>query len=106
MDYALLLPTVGCGVGGTLAIRASQGLRRTRPLLVAIAFFVLATIGLSRLVQELPVGVVYAVWAGLASATLLAVDFLVFHEPLRRLHAVGLVVVVAGVVLLNSAVPR
>ena len=104
MDLLLLVPTIACGVLGTLMLRASQGLRRLRPTLAAVGFFVLATIGLSRLVQVLPVGPVYAVWAGSASLVLLVVDWLVFDEDLGRRRVAGLLLIVAGVVLIDLQV--
>lgn len=101
MDFALLLPTVACGVCGTLALRASRGLRRPVPVVLAVLFFVGATLGLGRLVLNSPVGAVYAVWAGLASVTLLLIDRLIFREPLRRAHVIGVLIILAGVVLID-----
>ena len=101
MNVALLLPTVACGVCGTLALRASKGLRRPVPVVLAVLFFIAATLGLGRLVLTSPVGAVYASWAGLASVTLLAVDRLVFKEPLRRAHVVGVLIILVGVVLID-----
>ncbi|GGF49947.1 multidrug transporter [Marmoricola endophyticus] len=101
MDLALLLPTVACGVLGTLALRASDGLRRGRPTLLAAVLFVGATVGLGRLTLTSPVGAVYAVWAGLAAVTLLVVDRLVFREQLRAVHVAGVLVVLAGVVVID-----
>lgn len=101
MDFALLLPTVACGVCGTLSLRASKGLRRPVPVVLAVLFFVGATLGLGRLVLTAPVGAVYAVWAGLASVTLLVVDRVVFREPLRAAHLLGVLTILAGVVLID-----
>ena len=104
MDLLLLVPTISCGVLGTLMLRASQGLRRAGPLALAIAFFVLATVGLSRLVLVLPIGPVYAVWAGSASLVLLLIDWLVFKEELHRRHVGGMLLIVVGVVLIDLQV--
>ena len=104
MDLLLLVPTIACGVGGTLMLRASHGLRRAGPTALAIVFFVLATVGLSRLVLVLPVGPVYAVWAGSASLVLLLIDWLVFKEELHRHHVGGMLLIVVGVVLIDLQV--
>lgn len=104
MNIALLVPTVACGVAGTLALRASRGLRRPLPVVLAVTFYTLATLGLGRLVLTAPVGAVYAVWAGLASVTLLAIDRFFFREPLRWGHLVGVLVILAGVVLVDLQV--
>lgn len=102
MDYLLLVLTVAVGVCGTLSIRASRGLRRPVPVLVALICYAAATVGLARLVLTMPVGVLYAVWAGLASVTLLAIDWLVFKERLRWVHPLGIAVILVGVVLLSA----
>lgn len=104
MDLLLLVPTISCGVLGTLMLRASRGLRRPGPAALAVAFFVLATVGLARLVLVLPVGPVYAVWAGSASLILLLVDRLVFKEDLGRGQVAGMLLIVLGVVLIDLQV--
>jgi multidrug transporter EmrE-like cation transporter len=101
MDLLLLVPTISCGVLGTLMLRASRGLRRKGPTALAVGFFTLATVGLARLVLILPVGPVYAVWAGSASLTLLLIDWLVFKEDLRRRHVGGMLLIVVGVILID-----
>jgi small multidrug resistance pump len=104
MDLLLLVPTIACGVLGTLMLRASQGLRRPGPTALAVAAFVGATVGLARLLLVLPVGPVYAVWAGTASLVLMLVDWLVFEEDLHRRHVSGMLLIVAGVVLIDLQV--
>ena len=101
MDLLLLVPTISCGVLGTLMLRASQGLRRAGPTALAIVAFVLATVGLSRLLLVLPVGPVYAIWAGSASLVLLLIDWLVFKEELHRPQVCGMLLIVVGVVLID-----
>jgi multidrug transporter EmrE-like cation transporter len=102
MGYLLLLTTVAAGICGTLATRASRGLRRPVPALVALVSFAAATVGLARLVLTVPVAIVYPVWAGLASVTLLAIDWLVFKEHVRWTHPLGIALVLLGVVLLSG----
>ena len=102
VDYLLLVPTIAAGICGTLATRASRGLRRPVPALLALVSFAAATLGLARLVLTVPVAIVYPVWAGLASITLLGIDWLVFKEHLRWTHPLGIAVVLLGVVLLSS----
>ena len=104
MDLLLLVPTIACGVIGTLMLRASQGLRRAGPTALAVLAFVGATVGLARLLLVLPVGPVYAVWAGTASLVLLLIDWLVFEEELHRHHVGGMLLIVAGVVLIDLQV--
>ena len=65
-------------------------------------FYAAATVGLARLVLLMPVGVLYPLRAGLASVTLLAIGWLVFKEPLRWTHPVGIAVILLGVAVLGG----
>jgi small multidrug resistance pump len=73
------------------ATRASRGLRR--PAWVLVAF---AAMGVS--VALMAVG--YGIWSGCGIATAAAAGSLVFHDRLDRGHVVGLVLVLAGVLLI------
>jgi small multidrug resistance pump len=102
MDLVLLVPTVAVGVCGTLSIRASRGLRRPVFVVLALITYGMATVGLAQLVLTIPVGVLYPVWAGLASVTLLTLDWLVFKERLRWTHPLGIAILLLGVLLLST----
>jgi quaternary ammonium compound-resistance protein SugE len=47
-------------------------------------------------------GILYAVWSGLGSVTLLTIDWLVFKERMRWTHPLGMTVILVGVVLLGG----
>ncbi|QFU89307.1 multidrug efflux SMR transporter [Amycolatopsis sp. YIM 10] len=106
MAYLLLAAAVLCGVTGTVLAKLSDGFRRWRPSLGSLTAYAGATFLLSRLVQLLPVGVVYAVWSGIAAIALLVIDRLFFGERLRWRHGAGVALVVGGIVLINSGPVR
>ncbi|TCP47351.1 small multidrug resistance pump [Tamaricihabitans halophyticus] len=101
MSVLLLAAAVGCGVSGTLLVKLSAGFRRWWPSVGSLIAYAGATVLLARLVEMLPVGVVYAVWTGIAAIVLLVVDRLFFGERLGWRHGVGVGLVVAGITLIN-----
>lgn len=89
------------GVSGTLLTRASQGFKRWKFGAGAVLTYGLATVLLAWLVQQMPVGAVYAIWTGTASVVLLVVDRLLFSVDIQPLQLVGIFAVLSGVVLLS-----
>jgi small multidrug resistance pump len=49
-----------------------------------------------------PLGIAYAVWAGVGVVLVAIISWLVFHEMLTWQQLVGMALVVAGVVLLEA----
>lgn len=83
------------------ATRASEGLRRPAWVLVAFAAMALSVALMSRaLALGVPLAVGYGIWSGCGIATAAATGSVVFHDRLDRLHIGGLVLVLAGVLLI------
>jgi multidrug transporter EmrE-like cation transporter len=83
------------------ATRASRGLRRPVWVLVAFAAMAVSVALMSRaLALGVPLAVGYGIWSGCGIATAVAAGSLVFHDRLDRGHVVGLVLVLAGVLLI------
>lgn len=99
----MLAAAVASGVSGTLCTRASQGLRRWGYALGAVAAYGVATALLSWLVLHLPLGVVYSAWTGSAAVILLAVDTLVHGVETTWVQRAGMLLTIAGVALLGTA---
>lgn len=87
-------------VAATLALRASDGLRRRRWLAVAAAGHPFSYVFLARALSAgLPVGIGYGV-AGAASVALVAIaSRLLWNDPLSGRMQIGIGFVAAGVML-------
>jgi multidrug transporter EmrE-like cation transporter len=99
----LLTCAVLCGVAGTVLIKLSHGFRRWRPAVGSLVAYTGATVLLARLIQLLPVGVVYAVWSGTATIVLLILDRMFFGEWLTWRHALGAGLVVGGITVIHAS---
>ena len=106
MPWVLLAAAIGSEVAGTLALRASDGLTKLVPSIIVVAGY-LASFGLLALVlKTLPVGIVYAIWAAVGVALVAVLGKLMFNDPVPPIAMVGMVLIVAGVVLVSlSAAP-
>lgn len=101
MIYLLLVAAIALEVVGTSLLRSTEGFTKLWPTLGCLGSYALAFMLLSRIVQELPIGVTYAMWSGIGTVLIVAIAVVVLGEPLTWQVAVGIGLVVSGVVLLN-----
>ncbi|MEC4747947.1 SMR family transporter [Methylomicrobium sp. Wu6] len=88
-------------VAATSALKASEGFSRLWPSLVVIVGYATAFYFLSLTLKTLPVGVVYAIWSGSGVALIALVAWVFFGQSLDAPAIIGLLLIVAGVVVLN-----
>lgn len=101
MPWVLLGAAIGTEVAGTLALRASDGLTKLVPSIIVVVGY-LASFGLLALVlKTLPVGIVYAIWAAVGVALVAVLGKLMFNDPVPPIAMIGMVLIVAGVVLVS-----
>ncbi|BAJ31365.1 MULTISPECIES: multidrug efflux SMR transporter [Kitasatospora] len=101
MPYVLLGLAIASEVCATSLLKLTDGFSRLWPSLAVAAGYVLSFALLGRALKHLPVSVAYAVWSGAGTAAVAAIGAVFFGEPLGRPQWCGIVLVIAGVVLLN-----
>jgi len=85
----------------TSALKASVGFTRPGPAAVVIAGYGISFYFLSLALQAIPVGIAYAIWAGVGIVLITAIAWLVYGQALDTAACVGLGLILAGVVVLN-----
>jgi small multidrug resistance pump len=85
----------------TTAIRSSNGFTVLLPSLVTVAGYGIAFAAFAQALKSLDLGIAYAIWAGVGTATVAVIGMLIFGEPGSLSKSLGLLMIVAGVVLLN-----
>jgi small multidrug resistance pump len=102
--YAMLAVAIVSEVIATLALKASAGFSKLQPSLIVVAGYALsfALLGLA-LNRGLPMGLAYATWAAIGTATIAILGALVFGESLSLQALIGLAMIIVGVALLNLA---
>ena len=85
----------------TVLLKATEGFTRLWPSVACILLYSISFYLLSKCLQYMNLSVVYATWSavGIVLTTLLSV--LVYHERLSGFGYVGLLLCLAGVLLLN-----
>ena len=105
-DAVLLLIAIACELSATGLLKASNGLTRFWPSAGVVVGYLVAFMLLACVLKRLPVGPVYATWAGLGSAGAALVGCVAFGERLSAGGWLGLGLVVLGVILLGLFTPH
>ena len=100
--WGLLAVAVAGEIAGATALRYADGFTRLWPTLAALTAFTLALTLVSRVMQTLPVSIAYPIWAGAGTAGVALVGVTVLDESFSLLTALGVLLVIAGVAVLNS----
>ncbi|MDT8446695.1 MAG: multidrug efflux SMR transporter [bacterium] len=96
-----LLLAIAAEVGGTSALKASEGF--TRPVMGIWVFicYCASFWCLSKAITQIPLGVAYAVWSGLGMCALAIVGWIVYHQKPDLGAWVGMGLILLGVVVLQ-----
>ena len=106
MQYVFLLIAVALEVCGTMLLPVSQNFTRPVPTLSFIGCCAASFYCLTLALNTLPIAVVYATWSGLWIFLITLLGYLVFEQALDWRAIAGLLLIVAGVVLVNSLTPQ
>ena len=83
-------------------MKMAEGFTVLGPSLVTLVGYLVSFILLVRILEHMPLGLVYGIWGGVGSALTMLVGVLVWHDPFTPLTALGLGLVVVGVYFLNT----
>lgn len=101
MSWALLGGAVICEVASTLALRVAAGGRRAWYALVVLGYLVAFTLLSGALQAGMPLGVAYGVWAAAGIVLTALLSKVLFREPLTPVMALGMGMIVVGVLLIE-----
>ncbi|NWO06734.1 MAG: multidrug efflux SMR transporter [Alteromonadaceae bacterium] len=100
-SWLFLGVAIAAEVVATSSLKASAGFTKLWPSLLVILGYVIAFYCLSMALKTVPVGIAYAIWAGLGIVLISAVGWLIFDQKLDFAGIVGMALIVSGVVVLN-----
>ncbi|MFJ8857528.1 DMT family transporter [Streptomyces sp. NPDC102451] len=101
MGYGMLAAAIAAEVAGTTAMKYSEGFTRLWPSLITVVGYVLAFALLAQTLKTLSIGTAYAIWAGAGTAAVAAIGIIWMGESASLAKLAGIVLVIAGVVVLN-----
>jgi len=88
-------------VVATSALNSSRQFTKLVPSLISIVGYAVAFYFLSHVLKTIPVGVAYAIWAGLGIVLIAIVGALLFEQLPDAPAIIGMALIVAGVVIIN-----
>jgi small multidrug resistance pump len=97
----VLLLAILSEVVGTVALKASEGFARLGPNVLVVVGYGLSFYLLALALKQIPLGIAYAIWSGLGTAGAVVAGMLLWRESLNLAGVIGMVLIIAGVVLLN-----
>lgn len=86
---------------GTSMLKASEGFTRLYPSIATIVSFALAFYLLSLSLQQIPLGVAYAIWSGIGTAITAVIGIVIWKETASVTMVVGISLIIVGVVVVN-----
>ncbi|MEU6525518.1 multidrug efflux SMR transporter [Streptomyces sp. NPDC046924] len=101
MGYLLLAGAIVAEVGATTAMKYSDGFSRLWPSLLTLLGYVVSFSLLAQTLRTLSIGTAYAIWAGVGTAAIAAIGILFMGEGLTAAKALGIALIIVGVVVLN-----
>ena len=102
LPYLYLALAIAFEVVGTSALKASETLTRLVPSLVTLITYTASFVFLALSLRTIPIGIAYAMWAGLGIVLIALVGWFWFRQTLDVPALIGLALIVAGVVLVNA----
>lgn len=101
MPWFYLAVAIVSEVVGTSFLKESDGFSVFWPSVISLSAYGLALYMLSLAVQELELGIAYAIWAGVGTALIVLIGWLFFKQSIDTAAIVGVLMIVGGVVVIN-----
>lgn len=102
MDWIVLIASGLLEAAWAIALSASKGFRRWKPVVVFLAALVLSMAGLAYAMVTIPVGTAYAVWVAIGVVATVAVAAVRGEERITIVRGLLLVLLIAAVVGLKA----
>jgi multidrug transporter EmrE-like cation transporter len=101
MGYLWLALAISSELVATLSLKASAGFTRLVPSVIVVLGYGAAFFLLSLTLRTIGVGTAYAIWAGLGTAGVAVLAWLIYGERLSPMAMAGMALIIVGVVVLN-----
>ncbi len=102
MAYLYLAIAIVSEVIGTAALKASEEFTRLVPSLIVIVGYASAFYFLTLTLRTIPVGIAYAIWAGVGIVLICLVSWILYKQTLDAPAIIGVGLIAAGVIVING----
>ena len=102
VQWLYLSIAIAAEVTGTSFLKSSQGFTRFGPSAVVVVSYLVSFYFLSLTLKTMPVGIAYAVWAGVGVALIALIGWAFFAQSLDAPALLGITLIVTGVIVINA----
>lgn len=88
-------------ITATSSLKASEGFTKLVPSMAVVIGYGLSFYFLSLTLKVIPIGITYAIWAGLGIVLLAIVGWVFYGQKLDTAAIVGIVFILTGVLIMN-----
>ena len=99
--YLLLAVAIIFEVLGSTCLAKSEGFTKLLPSCMVIILFSCALYIFSWVVKTIPLGIAYAIWAGVGIVLTAIINILFFKQSIDVPAMVGIALIVSGVLVIN-----
>ncbi|WP_192980205.1 DMT family transporter [Pseudomonas sp. EggHat1] len=99
--YLYLAIAIAAEVIATTSMKAIDGFNKPLPLLLVVGGYAIAFWMLILVVRTIPVGIAYAIWAGLGIVLVSIAAMFIYQQKLDLPAVLGMGLIVSGVVVIQ-----
>jgi small multidrug resistance pump len=88
-------------VAATSALKSTEEFTRLWPSILVIAGYGIAFYFMTLSLRGLPVGIMYAIWAGVGIVLVALLGWALYRQPLDVPAILGIALIIAGVIVIN-----
>jgi small multidrug resistance pump len=92
-----LLIAIAFGVLGTTSMKLSYGLKKWKPSVCLILFYLISFAALTLALEGIDISIVYAIWSGIGTVFVAIIGYFVFEEKISVKKCLSLLLIVLGV---------
>lgn len=99
--YILLGLAIISEVTGSTFLVKSEGFTKIGPSIAVVILFSFAFYLLSQVIKVIPLGIAYAIWAGVGIILTAIIGYFIFKQSLDIPALIGIGLIISGVVVIN-----
>lgn len=96
-SWMYLSIAIAFGVLGTTSMKLSHGLKKWKPSVCLILFYLFSFTALTLALEGIDMSIVYAVWSGIGTVIIAFIGYFVFEEKISFKKILSLLLIVLGV---------
>ncbi|MEM7549285.1 MAG: multidrug efflux SMR transporter [Bacteroidota bacterium] len=101
MKWVYLIIAIVGEMIATSSLKESAGFTKLTPSIITVIGYSLTFYFLSLALKQIPIGVAYAVWAGVGILLIAIVGYFRFHQKLDAPAIAGMLLIISGVMIMQ-----